>query len=46
MRAGDIDRDPLDDECPRHCGYAPICRRERGIVLDLLDEEDQPELAA
>ena len=46
IRAGQIDRDPRDNECPRHCGFAPICRRERGIVPELLDEEEQPELAA
>ena len=46
IRAGQIDRDPRDNECPRHCGFAPICRRERGIVPQLLDEEEQPELAA
>ena len=40
MRAGSIERDPLDNECPRYCGYAPICRRERGIVPQLLDDEE------
>ena len=29
MRAGRIDRDPIDDECPRFCTFQAICRRER-----------------
>lgn len=34
VRAGDIKRDPLEDECPAYCTYAPICRRERGLIAD------------
>ncbi len=45
MRAGSIERDPLDNECPRYCGYAPICRRERGI-LEVADDEEALEVPA
>ncbi len=31
MRAGDIDRDPLNGECPSYCTYQPICRLERAL---------------
>jgi hypothetical protein len=34
MRRGDITRDPLRDRCPDWCGFAPICRRERGAPRD------------
>jgi RecB family exonuclease len=34
IRGGDIRRDPLEDECPKYCTYAPICRRERGLIAD------------
>jgi RecB family exonuclease len=29
MRAGRIDRDPIDDSCPPFCSFQAICRRER-----------------
>ncbi len=29
MRAGRIDRDPLEDRCPRYCRFQSVCRRER-----------------
>jgi len=38
MRRGDIARDPLRDRCPDYCGFAPICRRERGAPREP-DEE-------
>ena len=31
MRAGDIDRDPLNGECPKYCTFQPICRLERAL---------------
>ena len=34
IRGGDIRRDPLEDECPKYCTFAPICRRERGLIAD------------
>ena len=37
MRAGLIDRDPINGKCPRYCTFQPICRLERAIGL----EEDQ-----
>jgi len=46
MREGDIDREPIGGECPRHCGFAPICRRERGAVADLLDPDEKAEAPA
>jgi ATP-dependent helicase/DNAse subunit B len=46
MREGRIDRDPIDDECPRYCTFQAICRRERAPrqapAAD--DEEEEPEL--
>ncbi|MDX6663082.1 MAG: hypothetical protein QOG09_1184 [Solirubrobacterales bacterium] len=39
IRGGDIRRDPLGDECPRYCTFAPICRRERARP----DPEEDPE---
>ncbi|MFN8159943.1 MAG: PD-(D/E)XK nuclease family protein [Solirubrobacterales bacterium] len=44
MRSGDITRDPLGEECPRWCGFAPICRRERG-ASERLEEENGEEPA-
>ena len=41
MRAGAIDRDPIDDKCPKHCRYQPICRRERALVAE--PPPDDPE---
>ena len=42
IRAGRIDRNPRDGSCPTWCGFAPICRVERGIpVLDEDEEEDE-----
>jgi ATP-dependent helicase/DNAse subunit B len=34
MRAGDIDRDPLDDVCSEYCTFQPICRLERALGLE------------
>jgi ATP-dependent helicase/DNAse subunit B len=45
MRRGLIDRDPIDDRCPRFCRFQPICRRERAVAseppADDDDEEDE-----
>jgi ATP-dependent helicase/nuclease subunit B len=38
--AGRIERAPRDGRCPTWCGYAPICRMERGVVDE--DEEEAP----
>jgi ATP-dependent helicase/DNAse subunit B len=38
MRAGDIDRDPLNGECPKYCTFQPICRLER--ALGVVGDED------
>jgi ATP-dependent helicase/DNAse subunit B len=45
MRAGRIDRDPIDDECPRYCTFQAICRRERAARQAPApgDEEEEPE---
>ncbi len=32
IQRGDIDRNPIGGKCPPHCVFAPICRRERGLV--------------
>ena len=47
MRSGRIDRDPIDDECPRYCTFQAICRRERAArqapaVAEDDDEEPEP----
>ena len=42
MRAGEIDRDPIDGRCPTYCTFQPICRLERAIGL----EEDTERRAA
>ena len=39
IRAGEIGRRPRGGSCPRWCGFAPICRKERGVVEP--DEEEQ-----
>jgi ATP-dependent helicase/DNAse subunit B len=46
MREGRIDRDPIDDRCPRYCTFQAICRRERAarqepdpVEIDEKDEE-------
>jgi hypothetical protein len=48
MRSGSIDRDPGPprgvrghNQCPKYCGFAPICRRERAPFGELEDEEDE-----
>jgi PD-(D/E)XK nuclease superfamily protein len=48
MRGGAIDRDPGPPEgvkghgqCPRFCGFAPICRRERAPFVVPEDEEEE-----
>jgi ATP-dependent helicase/DNAse subunit B len=40
IRAGRIGRNPRGGECPSWCALAPICRRERG-ALEPLDEEEE-----
>jgi RecB family exonuclease len=40
MRAGQIDRDPRDGECPTWCHFQSICRIERAAPDDLDDDED------
>jgi hypothetical protein len=49
MRSGAIERDPGPPEgfkghgqCPRFCGFAPICRRERAPFV-VPDEEEEEE---
>jgi hypothetical protein len=46
MRGGHIDRDPIDDSCPRFCTFQAICRRERSArqEADTVDEEEEEEL--
>jgi hypothetical protein len=46
MRAGRIQRDPIDDRCPSYCTFQAICRRERAVgpepsVAAQEDEEEQ-----
>jgi ATP-dependent helicase/DNAse subunit B len=46
MRAGRIQRDPIDDRCPSYCTFQAICRRERAVgpepsVAAKEDEEEQ-----
>ena len=45
MRSGRIDRDPIDDRCPRFCTFQSICRRDRTARLeperDLVEEEEE-----
>lgn len=43
MRGGEIDRDPIGDRCPDWCGYAPICRRERGAPGERDEEPAETE---
>jgi ATP-dependent helicase/DNAse subunit B len=38
-RAGTIERNPIGGQCPKFCTFAPICRRERGVIA-----EPDPEL--
>jgi ATP-dependent helicase/DNAse subunit B len=47
MRLGRIDRDPIDDRCPRFCTFQAICRRERGARLTtaIVPEEEEEEEA-
>ena len=48
MRAGRIERDPIDDRCPSFCTFQAICRRERAAGLApaaVIDEEDEEEQA-
>lgn len=50
MRSGDVTRDPGPpagvsghQQCPRYCGFAPICRRERApFFYSEEDEEEAP----
>lgn len=48
MRRGEIDRDPGPppgvkghNQCPKYCGFAPICRRERAPFFVPEDDEDE-----
>jgi ATP-dependent helicase/DNAse subunit B len=41
MRRGLIDRDPIDDQCPRYCRFQPICRRERAVAPEPEDEAEE-----
>jgi ATP-dependent helicase/DNAse subunit B len=41
IQDGDLRRDPLGDECPRYCVFAPICRRERARPDPEDDEDDE-----
>jgi hypothetical protein len=43
MRGGAIDRDPLGGTCPLYCTFAPICRRERGVVAEPDPEKAEEE---
>jgi ATP-dependent helicase/DNAse subunit B len=46
MRSGRIDRDPIDDECPRYCTFQAICRRERAArqaPAAAEDDDEEPE---
>jgi len=43
MSAGTIDRDPIDDKCPKYCRFQPICRRERALVSEPPPEEAEEE---
>ena len=46
MRAGRIDRDPIDDECPTYCTFQAICRRERAPrQVTPADEDEEMEEA-
>jgi hypothetical protein len=40
MRAGAVTRDPRNDECPKWCALAPICRIERGAAIDDPEAEE------
>ena len=44
MRTGRITRDPIEDTCPRHCRFQPICRRERAVIVEPDPEEEEEEL--
>jgi RecB family exonuclease len=44
MRAGAVKRAPRKDECPKWCGFAPICRIERGTAVE--DPEAEEDAAA
>lgn len=38
--SGRVRRDPRDGKCPSWCGYAPICRMERGTIEPDPEEEE------
>ena len=40
-RAGAIARNPIGGKCPKFCTYAPICRRERGVIAEPDPEEEE-----
>jgi hypothetical protein len=43
MRAGRIQRDPIDDRCPSFCSFQAICRRERAVGPEPSPVEDEDE---
>jgi ATP-dependent helicase/DNAse subunit B len=45
MRAGEIERNPIDDRCPVFCTFQGICRRERAARTEPEpgDDEDEAE---
>jgi ATP-dependent helicase/DNAse subunit B len=43
MSAGRIDRDPIDDKCPKYCRFQPICRRERALLAEPPPEDPEEE---
>jgi ATP-dependent helicase/DNAse subunit B len=40
MRGGAISRSPRNDQCPKWCALAPICRIERGAAVDDPEAEE------
>ncbi len=43
MSAGRIDRDPIEDKCPKYCRFQPICRRERALIVEPTPEDLEEE---
>ncbi len=41
IRSGRVLRDPREGSCPSWCGFAPICRMERGVTEPDEDDEEQ-----
>ncbi|UJA19625.1 hypothetical protein HJD18_04965 [Thermoleophilia bacterium SCSIO 60948] len=43
MRSGRVRPEPRHDTCPSYCEHAPICRRQRARIAELIDEDpDEP----